>query len=220
MKRTITFAVAIVLLTTALRADERRLSAAFLDGIGLKYTGKILIQNDRKAITAFSSDGDIQRALFSLRSAPIASHPVGSVYQSRAALGTSVMPAYLMALFAEAATTAGVDPRLMVAVAGRESAYRSNAISPVGACGLMQLMPKTARFLGVQNIFDERENVFAGARYLKTLLDTFNGDLDLTLAAYNAGPGAVAKYRGVPPYRETVAYVANVRSRYARLVAE
>jgi soluble lytic murein transglycosylase-like protein len=219
MKRTITFAVAIVLLTTGLRADERKLSAAFLSGIGLKYTGKILIQNDRKAITAFAADGDIQRALFSLRSTPIASHPVGSVYQSRAAVRGSV-PAYLTALFAEAAETAGVDPRLIVAVAGRESAYRSNAMSPVGACGLMQLMPKTARFLGVQNIFDERENIFAGARYLRTLLDTFNGDLDLTLAAYNAGPGAVAKYRGVPPYRETVAYVANVRSRYQRLVAE
>ena len=72
----------------------------------------------------------------------------------------------------------------------------------------------TARFLGVNNIFDARENVFGGTRYLRTLLDTFNGDLDLALAAYNAGPGAVQKYRGVPPYRETTQYVVRVLARY------
>ena len=78
----------------------------------------------------------------------------------------------------------------------------------------MQLMPATAKYLGVTNIFDPRENIFAGARYLRTLLDTFHGDLDLAVAAYNAGPGAVAKYKGVPPYRETQAYVAAVRANY------
>ena len=96
----------------------------------------------------------------------------------------------------------------------RESAYNAAAVSPVGAGGVMQLMPATARYIGVSNVFDARENVFGGVRYLRTLLDTFHGDLDLTLAAYNAGPGAVQKYNGVPPYRETREYVRRVRASY------
>jgi len=83
----------------------------------------------------------------------------------------------------------------------------------------MQLMPATARRLGVLDSFDARQNIFGGTRYLRTLLDTFGGDLDLTLAAYNAGPGAVEKYRGVPPYRETRAYVAAVRATYEHSLA-
>src|SRR6266542_2914914 len=119
-------------------------------------------------------------------------------------------------LISEAARTYGVDPRLMVAIARRESAFNPNAVSRVGACGLMQLMPATARLLGVNDIFDVRQNVFGGAQYLRTLLDAFHGDLDLTLAAYNAGPGAVQKYNGVPPFRETRAYVASIRAAYQR----
>ena len=115
-------------------------------------------------------------------------------------------------LFAEAARTYGVDPRLVVAVARRESAFNPNAVSRVGACGLMQLMPATARVLGISDIFDARQNVFGGTQYLKQLLDTYNGDIDRTLAAYNAGPGAVEKYSGVPPFAETRAYVASIRA--------
>jgi soluble lytic murein transglycosylase-like protein len=114
----------------------------------------------------------------------------------------------------DAARQHGLDPRLVAAVARRESAFDENAVSNAGACGVMQLMPATARYLGVTNVFDARENIFGGARYLRTLLDTFGGDLDLALAAYNAGPGAVERYRGVPPYGETKAYVAAVRATY------
>jgi soluble lytic murein transglycosylase-like protein len=88
-----------------------------------------------------------------------------------------------------------------------------NAVSRAGAVGVMQLMPRTAAMLGV-NAWDTRDNIFGAAQYLRRLLDTFHGDLDLTLAAYNAGPGAVQKYGGVPPYRETQAYVKAVRAAY------
>ncbi|HVS31926.1 MAG TPA: transglycosylase SLT domain-containing protein [Thermoanaerobaculia bacterium] len=205
-----------VLLATSLAASERKFTAADAPAARMK-AGKILIQNDSRHITAFRFAGNIREALVSLRATrKIATRPFGSsVFQSGAALNGGV-PSSLSAHIADAARTHGVDPRLVAAVARRESAFDVNAVSPVGASGLMQLMPATARYLGVRDVFDARENLFGGTRYLRTLLDTFDGDLDLTLAAYNAGPGAVRKYKGVPPYRETRAYVAAVRSTYER----
>lgn len=126
----------------------------------------------------------------------------------------AVAPAAFAGTISDAAQTHGVDPRLVAAVASRESAWNPNAVSRTGACGLMQLMPATARLLGVANVFDTRENIFAGTRYLRTLLDHYNGDLDLALAAYNAGPGAVQKFGGVPPFPETQQYVKRVRAAY------
>ncbi|MBV8546748.1 MAG: lytic transglycosylase domain-containing protein [Acidobacteria bacterium] len=140
--------------------------------------------------------------------------PFGAALFNSSATVTTPMPAYLSSLIADASKQHGVDPRLVAAIAARESAYNPAAISPAGASGVMQLMPATARFIGVDNVFDARQNVFGGVRYLRTLLDTFQGDLDLTLAAYNAGPGAVQKYNGVPPYPETREYVRIVRARY------
>jgi soluble lytic murein transglycosylase-like protein len=115
----------------------------------------------------------------------------------------------------DAAREHGVDARLLTAIARRESAFNENAVSRAGAVGVMQLMPATAQVLGV-NPYDTRDNIFGAARYLRRLLDSFHGDLDLTLAAYNAGPGTVLKYGGVPPYRETQAYVKSVRAMYER----
>jgi len=112
-----------------------------------------------------------------------------------------------------AARVHNIDARLLAAIAHRESAMNENAVSRAGAVGVMQLMPRTAAMLGV-NAWDTRDNIFGAAQYLRRLLDTFHGDLDLTLAAYNAGPGAVQKYGGVPPYRETQAYVKAVRAAY------
>lgn len=213
MKITVTFAL--LLAAVSLHADDRKFSAATVPGAGIHKPGRIMIRNDAKSITAFHFFGDVQEALVSLRSMrSLALKPFGgSVFNSSATVNGPVPP-YLAALFSDAAKTHGVDPRLLAAVSRRESAWRPDAVSPVGACGLMQLMPATAKYLGVNNVFDARENVFGGARYLRTLLDTFHGDLDLTLAAYNAGPGAVRRYQGVPPFPETRAYVVAVRASY------
>lgn len=125
---------------------------------------------------------------------------------------------------ANAARRHAVDPLLLHAVITQESRYRHRAVSRAGARGLMQVMPQTGRGLGVHNadlLFDARTNIDAGARLLKSLWGRFGGRLDLVLAAYNAGEGAVRKYgMTVPPYRETRDYVVKVRAAYTKLAGE
>ena len=108
-----------------------------------------------------------------------------------------------------------LDPDLLLAVAETESGLRPDAVSPRGARGLMQLMPGTAGRLGLTDPFDLEANADAGARYLKEQLGRFGGNVALALAAYNAGPGAVLRYRGIPPYQETRAFVSRVLARQA-----
>jgi hypothetical protein len=112
----------------------------------------------------------------------------------------------------EAARLHQVSTDLVKAVIAVESEFDQWAVSSKGARGLMQLMPDTARRLGVGDSFDARQNIFAGTQYLRQMLDRFGGDVDLALAAYNAGPNAVLRYGGVPPYRETRGYVQKVQS--------
>jgi soluble lytic murein transglycosylase-like protein len=110
----------------------------------------------------------------------------------------------------------GIDPRFIHAVIWQESKYDRNAHSRAGAQGLMQLMPATARRFGCKNAVDPVENVKAGTKYLSWLLKRFNGDVQLTLAGYNAGEGAVDKYNGIPPYDETQNYVKKIVGRYGK----
>ncbi len=120
-------------------------------------------------------------------------------------------------LVMQSAARHGVDPHLVMAVMHQESGGNWRARSYKGATGLMQLMPATARRLGVTDIYDPAQNIEGGTKYLRFLLDTFNGDVKLALAGYNAGEGAVMKYGyQVPPYRETQNYVRSISARYGR----
>jgi Transglycosylase SLT domain len=127
---------------------------------------------------------------------------------------TNSSPVDVDTAIAEAAARHNVDPNLVRAVIKVESNFNPNAISRKGAMGLMQLMPSTARQLNVKNPFDPEQNVDAGVRHLKQLLENYGGDIKLTLAAYNAGAGAVARSSGVPRYAETQNYVRRITNLY------
>lgn len=126
----------------------------------------------------------------------------------------AISPTALSAIVAQEAARTKVPSRLLMAVIKTESAGDPSAVSRAGAEGLMQLMPSTSLEYGVANPFDPAANVAGGARYLRTLLDRYRGDLKLALAAYNAGPGTVDAAHGVPAFLETRAYVARVTAAY------
>ena len=132
------------------------------------------------------------------------------IYQSAAQKMN--VPESMDAIFQEAAEKYNVPVKLLMAVGKAESGYNANAVSSAGAQGVMQLMPATAAALGVEDAFDARSNIMGGAKYLAQKLQQYNGDIDLTLAAYNAGSGNVAKYGGVPPFEETINYISRIKS--------
>jgi soluble lytic murein transglycosylase-like protein len=119
----------------------------------------------------------------------------------------------------KAARATGLDPRLIRAVIAAESQFHAREVSPAGACGLMQLMPRTARLFSVKDIFDPEENIMAGCKHLSYLLRRFSNDLPRTLAAYNAGECPVLRYKGIPPFPETQQYVKRVLRYYQNYVS-
>jgi soluble lytic murein transglycosylase-like protein len=152
----------------------------------------------------------------SMVQAQMAAQPDGSDEAAAPGAPAMVPPAQINALVNDNAQSQDVDPALIKAIIANESGFNANATSNVGAQGLMQLMPGTAAGLGVTDAYDPSQNVAGGTKYIKGLLQKFNGDVRLAVAAYNAGPGAVEKYGGVPPYAETQNYVQNVLASYAK----
>ena len=138
--------------------------------------------------------------------------PVDATASVAAATSTNstTAPADLEPIFEQAAQQYGISKDLLKAVAKAESNFNPSVVSSAGAIGVMQLMPDTAKSLGVTNPYDATENIMGGARYLSQLLSQYNGDTALALAAYNAGSGNVAKYGGIPPFKETQNYVNKI----------
>src|SRR5215813_4095344 len=170
------------------------------------------------------TDTDQQRALAStavnpvlVPSSPLTRGPEANIVRFPG-LHISSGNSQIDGLVTEAAARYRIDPCLIVSVMGVESRYNRLAVSPKGASGLMQLMPGTAARFGVRNIFDPRENIMAGANYLRWLLDRFGGNVRLALAGYNAGEGAVESHGlQIPPFIETRNYVQEIYARYSRI---
>jgi soluble lytic murein transglycosylase-like protein len=156
----------------------------------------------------------------SATAAPAAQSSIIKIPAARSGRHISSGNAAIDTLVFESAAEHGLDPCLIFSVMRAESSFNRMAVSPKGASGLMQLMPATAVRFGVRNIFDVRENIFGGAKYLRWLLERFKGDVRLALAGYNAGEGAVEIYGyRIPPFLETQSYVRTIYSRYVNIHA-
>lgn len=140
-----------------------------------------------------------------------------TVQAEKAPAGQTASRSEINELIEEYSAKQGLDADFVKAVVRQESGFNPKATSKCGAMGLMQLMPATAKGLGVTNAYDAEQNIYGGTKYLKGLLDRFGNNKELALAAYNAGPNAVKKYNGIPPYAETQNYVKSIMKSYDKL---
>jgi hypothetical protein len=172
---------------------------------------KKLVRPTAKSVTSINSDRTRPAPLVYARA-----HAAVGMAASKSLDGFTTCDPRIDAFIVESGTRNGVDHDLIYSIMHQESSFKRGAISLKGARGLMQLMPGTAARFGVTNIFEPRQNIEGGTRYMRFLLNFFGGDVALALAGYNAGEGAVLKYgRRVPPYRETQEYVRRIGRRYA-----
>ena len=186
------------------------------------HAGQIYMYKDSNGSTLLTNRKSADRSLTKVK---VTYYPESNIhsYRNWGNSEASVLPSYSRNknafdhIIQQAAQQHGVSEGLIKAVMHTESGFNVNARSPVGAQGLMQLMPATARRFNVSNAYDPQENIMAGAKYLAWLLKRFNGNTRLAIAAYNAGEGNVDKYGGIPPFRETQDYVRRVTSRLQNL---
>ena len=194
----------------------------FTVGTTSSSAGQMYVYQDKNGSTLITNQKSYDH---SLKKVKVTYYPDSNIhsYKNWGASEASVLPSYnknknaFDHIIKQAALQHGVSEGLIKAVMHTESGFNVNARSPVGAQGLMQLMPATARRFNVTNAYDAQQNIFAGAKYLSWLLKRFRGNTQMALAAYNAGEGNVDKYGGIPPFRETQDYVRRVTSRYQNL---
>jgi soluble lytic murein transglycosylase-like protein len=178
----------------------------------------VLRNGARMNVSSYELRGDRYRVQIDGGWAEIAAANVVAIEPEEIFVAAPKMPltqAPFGELIRKSAEKYGVDVDLVFSVVAAESNFNPKAVSRRNARGLMQLLPETAKRLGVRDIYDPAQNIDGGTRYLRDLLKLYEGDLALTLAAYNAGPGAVQRYGRIPPYNETIAYVRAIRKTYA-----